>query len=251
MRVYPLQRSSAGWLCAAEPHPDWQVARQSVAATEDTLPSLLEAMQQVHYFPQAQGRRIRLSTVLAICVLARLVGKVGGDATSRYAQSMPQEHLAALDARRERLSGRNLPPSRETIHRVIMLADHDEVQAVANRSVQAHPIPDHAALVADGERINGVNRNGDVNHETATPVTPAQGIPVACRMCPEGDGEHAAVLEDVDLRGAVVTVDALHTSRKTADAIMRTHGADYLFHGQGQRSRDPQDLREINGTQDT
>ena len=232
MHVYPLHRSSVARLCAEEEHPDWQVARQSVDATEDTLPSLLEELARVPDFRHAQGRRHKLSTVLAICVLARLAGKVGGDATSRFAQSMPQEHLAALEARRERFSGRFIPPSRATIHRVITLADSDEVQAAANRWVQAHPLPNHTALAADGKRINAVNRNGDVHHETATLVTHAEGLPVACRMCHEEGGEHAAVLallEDVRIRGAVVTVDALHTSYNAADAIVRMHGADYLF----------------------
>ena len=222
MHVYPLHRRSVARLCAEEPHPDWQVARQLVDATEDTLPSLLEELARVPDFRHAQERRHKLSTVLAICVLARLAGKVGGDATSRFAQGMPQEYLAALEARRERFSGRFTPPSRATIHRVIEAADSDEVQAAANRWVQAHPLPDHAALAADGERINGVNRNGDVHHETATRVTHAQGLPVAFRMCHEAGGEHAAVLallEDVRLCGAVVTVDALHTSYNMSGSI--------------------------------
>ena len=124
-------------------------------------------------FRQAQGRRNKLFMVLDICVLARLAGKVGGDAPSRYAQSMSQEHLAALDARCERLSGRFIPLSRATIDRVIMLVDSDEVQAAANSWVQAHPLPDHPVLATDGKRINGVNRNGDVHHETATLRWPA------------------------------------------------------------------------------
>ncbi|MDE2925172.1 MAG: ISAs1 family transposase [Acidobacteriota bacterium] len=45
-------------------------------------------------------------------------------------------------------------------------------------------------------------------------------------------GEIAAVLallEDIDVRGAVITPDALHTTRNTALAIRRGHGAHYLF----------------------
>ena len=98
MVVCPLGRSSVARLCATEPHPDRAVARTAVDVTEETLPSLLEALQRVPDFRHAQGRRHKLATVLAICVLARLAGKVGCDATSRYAKTMPQEHLAALDA---------------------------------------------------------------------------------------------------------------------------------------------------------
>ncbi len=83
MYVQPLHRSSVARLCGAEPHPDWEVACQSVDATEDTLPSLLEELRRVPDFRQGQGRWRRLSTVLAICVLARLAGKVGGGATPR------------------------------------------------------------------------------------------------------------------------------------------------------------------------
>lgn len=110
MHGYPLRRSSVARLCAAEPHPDWEVARQSVDATEATLPLFLEELRREPDFRQAQGRRHKFATVLAICVLARMAGKVGGDATSLYAQRMPQEHLAALDARRERRSGCFIPP---------------------------------------------------------------------------------------------------------------------------------------------
>ena len=192
MVVYPLGRSSVARLCATEPHPDWAVARTAVDVTEETLPSLLEELQRVPDFRHAQGRRHKLATVLAICVLARLAGKVGCYATSRYAKTMPQEHLAALDARRDRISDRFIPPSRATIHRVMVQADSDEVQAAANRWAQVHPVPDRSALAANGKRINGVNRSGAVHHETATLVTHAEGIPIACRMCHEAGGETMA-----------------------------------------------------------
>ena len=142
MYVYPLGRSSVARLCATEPHPDWEVARTEVDATEETLPSLLEELQRIPDFRHAQGRRHKLATVLGICVLARLAGKVGCDATARYAKTMPQEHLAALDARQDRISDLYIPPSRATIHRVMVQADSDEVQAAANRWAQAHPVPE-------------------------------------------------------------------------------------------------------------
>ena len=269
MVVYPLGRSSVARLCATEPHPDWTMARTAVDVTQETLPSLLEELQRVPDFRHAQGRRHKLATVLAICVLARLAGNVGCDATSRYAKTMPQEHLAALDARRDRISDRFIPPSRATIHRVMQAdsdevqADSDEVQAAANRGAQAHPVPDRSALAADGKRIrplvggpalrDGVNRSGAVHHETATLVTHAEGIPIACRMCHEEDGEKAAVLavlENVEIPGSVLTMDALHTSSNTADAIVRTHGAHYLFTVKGNAPETFETLKATNCERD-
>ncbi len=60
MVVCPLGRSSVARLCATEPHPDWAVARTAVDVTEETLPSLLEALQRVPDFRHAQGRRHKL-----------------------------------------------------------------------------------------------------------------------------------------------------------------------------------------------
>ena len=147
---------------------EWRPPRTAVDVTADTLPSLLEELERVPDHRRGQGRRHKLSTVLAICVLARLAGKVGCDATNRYAQAMPQAHLAALDARWDRHRGCYIPPSRLTLYRVMVQADSEAVQAAANRWVQAHLSSNGEALAADGKRINGVNRTGAVHHETAS-----------------------------------------------------------------------------------
>ena len=58
------------------------------------------------------------------------------------------------------------------------------------------------------------------------------GRPLASRCCRDQGGEIAALralLEDVDLRGCVVTLDPLHSTRDTERAIVETHGADYVL----------------------
>ena len=82
-------------------------------------------------------------------------------------------------------------------------------------------------------RIRGANRNtpDGVYFETVTLVTHG-GRPLASRGCRDEGGEAAALralLEDVDLRGCVLTLDALHAARDTARAIVETHGADYVL----------------------
>ena len=80
-------------------------------------------------------------------------------------------------------------------------------------------------------RIRGANRKADGAYfETVTLVTHA-GRPLASRCCRDEGGEIAALralLEDVDLRGCVVTLDPLHSTRDTERAIVETHGADYV-----------------------
>ena len=58
------------------------------------------------------------------------------------------------------------------------------------------------------------------------------GRPLASRCCRDEGGETAALralLEDVDLAGCVLTLDALHATRDTARSIVETHGADCVL----------------------
>ena len=58
------------------------------------------------------------------------------------------------------------------------------------------------------------------------------GMPLASLDLRDEGGESAAVgavLEQADVRGRVITLDALHTTRKTPRSIVEIHGADYLF----------------------
>ena len=58
------------------------------------------------------------------------------------------------------------------------------------------------------------------------------GRPVASRCCRDDGGEVAALRAlpgDVDLRGCVPALDALHTTRDTARTIVGTHGADHVL----------------------
>ena len=118
-----------------------------------------------------------------------------------------------------------------------MLADTDPdaLQEVLRRWAAPRAVPNGSppALAADGKRIRGANRHTDdgVYFETVTLVT-HDGRPLASRCCRDGGGERAAakaLLEDVEVRGCVITLDALHTTHDTEHALVDVHGADYLF----------------------
>ena len=69
-------------------------------------------------------------------------------------------------------------------------------------------------------------------YETATLVEHRTGVPLASLNFHDQNGELAAVgalLEVVPISGAVITLDALHTTRNTTVSIVEQHGADYLL----------------------
>ena len=98
-------------------------------------------------FRHPHGWRHKLATVLATYVLTRLAGKVGCDATSRYAGTMPHEHFAEVGGIGSAAASSRLREPRST--GVTVQADRDKVQEAANRWAQAHPVPDRSTLTAD------------------------------------------------------------------------------------------------------
>ena len=86
-------------------------------------------------------------------------------------------------------------------------------------------------FAADGKRIRGANRHSGGYFETVTLVSHS-GRPLASRCCRDEGGERAALralLDEVDLRGSVITLDALHATRDLERALVDIHQADYLL----------------------
>jgi len=235
MWVRALRRDARRRLSDPADRPEWSCPAVPVRYTRAELRSLRDLFGEVPDHRRGQGRKHRLATVLAVCALARLAGQCGPAATERFARNLDQEELRALGAWRDPAAGRWVAPSDSTICRVLMDTDPDALQDVllkwaAPRLAAAGDAP---ALAADGKRIRGANRHAgdDAYFETVTLVTHA-GHPLASRCCRDEGGETAALralLEDVDLRGCVLTLDALHATRDTARAVVETHGADYVL----------------------
>ncbi len=128
------------------------------------------------------------------------------------------------------------PVSKSTLHRVVQSVDPEALEDVVARWSRPR-LPIARALAADGKRIRGANRNGDGHHETVALVGHESGAPFALLNFDDGGGERAAthdLLGRSDIGGRVITLDALHTTRKTAKLI--TERADYVFVVKGNAS---------------
>ena len=233
MFVRPLRADARTRLADPADRPEWACRATPVRYTHEELRSLRGLFAEVPDSRRGQGRKHRLATVLSVCALARLAGQYGPAATERFARNLDQEELRALGAWRSG-AGRWVAPSDSTVCRVLADTDPDALQDVLRRwaAPRLAEDADMPALAADGKRIRGANRNaGGAYFETVTLVTHA-GRPLASRCCRDQGGETAALralLEDVDLRGCVVTLDPLHSTRDTERAIVETHGADYVL----------------------
>ncbi len=233
MLLYPLREDARERLRDPEDRREWSCRGVAVDYGKGELQSLRRQLEGVEDFRRAQGRKHRMAAVVSICVLARLAGKVGPTETARFAKSLTQEELRVLGTWFDPKANCWVPPSLATIHRVLAHTGPDSLA----RQVQRWTAPrcrEGTAFAGDGKRICGANRHakGKRRWETVTLVEHGSGLPVASHSFGEEGGEVAAVralLEEVDLRGRTVTLDALHTCRDTERALVEQHGAHYLL----------------------
>ena len=241
MLVYPLQARARERLADPEDRPEWRCGAVDVRYGAADLRSLREQLEEVEDSRGRHGKRHALGVVLALLVLARLAGKIGGRAAETYAKTLKADELRALGCRREGATGAYVTPSDTTFQRVMERTDPASLERVIQRWTQPR-VAASQALAGDGKRIRGANRLGPegAHWETVTLVDHATGMPVASRSYREEGGEPAALralLEEVDLRGRTVTLDAGHAGRATERAIVEQHGGHILVRIKGNCKR--------------
>ena len=241
MLVYPLRAGSRERLADPGDRPEWRCGAVDVRYGAEDLRSLREQLEEVKDSRGRYGKRHALGVVLALLVLARLAGKIGGRAAEAYAKTLKEDELRALGCRRDGATGAYVTPSDTTFQWVMERTDPASLERVIQRWTQPR-VAAPKALAGDGKRIRGANRLGpQAEHwETVTLVDHATGIPVAKCSYREEGGERAALralLEEVDLRGRTVTLDAGHAGLGTERAIVEQHGGHILVRIKGNCER--------------
>jgi predicted transposase YbfD/YdcC len=164
---------------------------------------LLELLAGVPDGRTGQGRDHPVAAVLALAAAAVVAGMKGYTAISGWVADVPPPVLAGLYLRCGAAPAP--PPSKTTIWRVMTDAGTEELDAAAGswlKDLAGLAGPDAAASVVAAQAAVGVKTNE---------------VPVA-----------KVVLSRLDLRGKVVTADALHTVKATA-RLIHEGGGEFVF----------------------
>jgi predicted transposase YbfD/YdcC len=230
--------------------------------------SLVERLRQVPDPRRLRGLRHPLLVILVLTACATLVvGNDSVTAIRQWAARTPQDVLHRLGARFNPLRGRYLVPSERTFRRVLASVDGDALDAAtcgyaadvvrghapvprvaaaddepverereqrraAARAI-THPVPAGLlpAAAIDGKLLHGtVTTHGRVFLVAA--VTHQRGVILGQRQVPDKRGETAVIpdlLAPLDVAGMLLTLDALHTSKKTARLITGPLKAHYML----------------------
>jgi len=220
---------------------DILTARLEDAAPAGQLPGLAGFLAKVPDRRRLRGRRHGLVTILLLACAAVAAGSKSLAAIGEWAGRAPQWLLEAAGARRDRRSGTLLAPSETTIRRTLGGVDADALDAQVGAWLLAlagydagdeDGAGDQMVVAVDGKTVRGArDGSGPAPHLLAA-ITCDEVALIAQQQVDEKSNEipaFAPLLADLDLAGAVILADALHTQRETARFIVQDKQADYLF----------------------
>jgi len=228
--------------------------------------ALVARLAQVPDPRRLRGLRHPLLVILVLTACATLVtGNDGLTAIRQWAAGTPQDVLHRLGARRNPLTGRYLVPSERTFRRVLAAVDGDALDTatcgyaadVVRGDVPAPQVPAAADEPTEREQRRATTRavthpapagllpaaavDGKLLHGTRTEagqvflvgaVTHDRAVVLGQRQVADKRGETtvtADLLAPLDVAGMLLTLDALHTTKKTARLITGALSAHYLL----------------------
>ncbi|HEV2244475.1 MAG TPA: ISAs1 family transposase, partial [Streptosporangiaceae bacterium] len=187
-----------------------------------------------------QGRDHPVAAVLALAAAAVVAGMRGYEAIAGWVKVVPPPVPADLYMRAGASPAR--PPSKATIWRVVTDADAEAFDATAGRWLMSRQAAGHEEAVGgddraglvpvrlDGKTIRGAkDAGGNQRHLLAALAGPTARDAVVAAQAEVGAKTNevpmaTGVLGQIDLNGKIVTADALHTVKATAEFICERGG---------------------------
>lgn len=227
--VYPLSQSSLEFLKAPEPKTE-EVRRVPVIDVEK-LPlrgkgSLVEEFEGVIDFRKPRGVRFSVGVILSIAACATLSGAKSFDAMAQWASEIPRKVLLRLGCRRK------YPPSEKTYRRILGNMGMERFEEMLGQWFARSAGLKGEGIAVDGKTVRGSGDGEAPATHLLSAFTHKEGVVLGEMRVSDKTNEIpcvAPLLKDLEIQGAVVTADAIHTQKKTARFIVEQKKADYLF----------------------
>lgn len=189
---------------------------------------LRTALEQVNDKRQDQGKRYTIGILLIVVILAKLCGENTPYGIAEWAK-MRAEELQNLFGYH-----RHISPSNKTIQRLMdtSLADKDLQQIIRRYLRQTYGGQQSILVTIDGKTVRGTIPKGKTRgvHLLAA-YLPEEGVVLLQIEVGQKENEIVAapaLLQQLDLKGRVVSGDAMFTQREISVAVL-AQGGDYLW----------------------
>ncbi|MGW4995860.1 ISAs1 family transposase [Streptomyces mirabilis] len=219
------------------------------APSASTTPARLRAhLQRVPDPRSRRGRWYPLAGLLLVCACAVVSGARTITEITEWGQRATTAVLEHLGIRRH-LPGRRRAPSHATLTRLLAAIDGDALDTAIGTYLAErgdtdvdHTDVDHtdvggtgpalrAAIAVDGKALSGSANRQQRHRHLLSAVTHAPTVTLAQREVGAKTNETAAfrpLLEPLDLTGAVVTFDALHSVKDQVRWLVQEKKAHYI-----------------------
>lgn len=196
--------------------------------------SLLQALAPLRDPRRYKGWRHRkVASLVAIAAAGMIAGNNSLLHIGIFAQSLDQNQLRTLRATRCRKTGKYLAPSESTLRRVLQRLDPEELDLLVNGWLRSHlDALGIAALAVDGKCLRTASKIKGESIQLFSALDTQTNLVCRQIQIPAKTNEIPALkdlLEGLDLRGALVTADAINTQKKTATHLVEDKQADYLL----------------------
>lgn len=237
--LHPLTAKARQILSAPVMPPAWAPYERVADPIEYSLSaqqtkSLLHALGALRDPRRNRGRVHRkIASIVAIATAAMIAGNNNLVDIGEFSQFLNQNQLRSLGAARCRQTRKFLAPSESTIRRVLQRLDPKQLDGIISDWLRSH-LKDLgiAALAVDGKCVRTASKiNGESIQLFSALDTQTH---IVCRQIkiPAKTNEIPALkdlLDGLDLRGALVSADAINTQKSTAQRLVEENQADYLL----------------------
>jgi hypothetical protein len=180
--------------------------------------SLLEALARVPDPRGRQGRRYPAASMLALAVCAMACGARSLYAICQWGKEHQQVVCEALGITRMRT------PDGATLHRLFVRLNAQAFESVLGQWLTAGGLPRGQGIALDGKTLRGIHGEALPGVHLIAAYAHQRGVVLAQRLAP-GQGQELAavkaVLESLDLKGQIVTGDALLAQRAICRKIRK------------------------------
>ena len=232
--VYALHRQARQWLYAPFLAPELSGGERPMinlnAVNIEKPDGLLERLKQLTDPRKPRGIRHSLISTLGIAACATMAGARSYIAISDWASNLSQTLLRRMGCRYDLNKAKYVAPSEPTFRRHLQRIDGDKFDQIVNAWLAEQTDPD--ALAVDGKTLRGAKDEAGKQVHLLSALSHNEGIVVSQKSVDTKTNEITVfqpLLNDLDLKGKVVTADAMQTHVKHAKYLVEEKGADYLF----------------------
>src|SRR5208283_980310 len=226
----PIQPRARQLLCSPYLETKLKVEPKPMSLSVQRSHELIERLANLRDPRMRRGIRHKQISVLAIAICAILSGARSFAAIAEWGKRCSANMLKRIGCRYDRNSKKYHVPSEPTIRRLLQSADAEEVDTILCGWLQSLSSDD--AVAVDGKTLRGARQDNGQKVHLLSAFLHHQGTVIAQCLVDGKTNEIPMVrtlLDPVQLKGRVVTADAMHTQVDTARYLVEEKGAHYLF----------------------